>query len=98
MRRYDMDYKLEAVKLAKEIGSTRASKQLDIPQGTLDNWLAKDKRGELEGGANGTRLTPKAALSLADENKKLKQEVKELKQVNEILRKASAFFVQSQKR
>ena len=93
MRRYEMSYKQEAVKLAEEIGATKASKELEIPQGTLDTWVSKSKKGELD-----TNTTPKRALSLADENKRLQQEVRELKRANEILRKASAFFAASQKK
>ena len=36
MRRYDMTFKIDAIKLADEIGATKASKELDIPQSTLD--------------------------------------------------------------
>ena len=94
MRSYDMDFKIEAVKLALELGTTKAAKELGIPQGTLDTWVSKSKNGELSVGAT----TPKKALSLADEVKRLQQENRELKRTNEILRKASAFFAASQRK
>lgn len=94
MRRYDMDFKIEAVKLAAVIGATKAAKELDIPQGTLETWVYKSKKGELDV----TKITPKKGLSLAEEVKKLRQENRELKQTNEILRKASAFFAASQRK
>ena len=94
MRSYSADFKIEAVKLAGEIGTTKASKELGIPQGTLDTWVSKSKRGELGSPVTG----PKKAPSLADEVKRLQQENRELKRTNEILRKASAFFAASQKK
>ena len=43
MRRYDMGFKIDAIKLAEEIGATKASKELSIPQSTLDTWIIKNK-------------------------------------------------------
>jgi transposase len=94
MRTYDADFKIEAVKLANEVGKTKAAKELNIPSGTLDTWVYKAKNGTLAGAGT----SPKAALSLAEENKRLKQENKELKRANGILSKAAAFFAQSQKK
>ena len=36
-RKYDHEYKVQAVKLAKEIGVTKAAKELGIPEGTMHN-------------------------------------------------------------
>jgi len=94
MRTYDIGFKNEAVKLAGEIGSTKAAKELNIPSGTLDTWISKAKNGTMPGA--GTE--PKKALSLAEENKRLQQENRELRQTNEILSKAAAFFAQSRKK
>lgn len=33
-RKYDQEYKIQAVKLAKEIGGAKAAKELGIPEGT----------------------------------------------------------------
>ena len=93
MRTYDINFKQEAIKLTNEICRTKAGKELNIPAGTLDSWIAKAKAGVLAG----KPATPQNALSLAEENKKLRQENKDLKRVNEILSKATAFFAQSQK-
>ena len=38
-RKYDQEYKVQAVKLAKEIGGTKAAKELGIPEGTIHTWL-----------------------------------------------------------
>ena len=36
---YDKAYKEQAVKLAKEIGSKKASNELGVPYGTLYGWI-----------------------------------------------------------
>jgi transposase len=89
-----MTFKIDAIKLSKEIGATKAAKELDIPQSTLDTWIVKHNKGDYDN----VSITPQKALSLADENKRLTQEVRELKRVNKILKDASAFFAASQKK
>ena len=34
-RKYDHEYKVQAAKLAKEIGGAKAAKELGIPEGTI---------------------------------------------------------------
>ena len=41
-KEYTMEYKIEAVKLAKEIGVAKAMAELGIPKGTLYGWIAND--------------------------------------------------------
>lgn len=38
-RKYDHEYKVQAVKLAKEIGGAKAAKELGIPEDTIHTWL-----------------------------------------------------------
>jgi len=38
-RKYDHEYKVQAVKLAKEIGGDKTAKELGIPEGTIHTWL-----------------------------------------------------------
>ena len=94
MRRYDAQTKMETVVLAKEIGIYKASQELGIPEGTIRAWVEKERAGELPGSPGGS----KGALSLSEENKQLKQRVKELERTNKILREASAFFAARQKK
>ena len=96
-RTYTPDFRIEAVRLAGEIGPAKAARELNIPEGTMDVWVRKAKDGTLNGG-KGAPLSPKSALTLAEEVKRLKQENGELRRVNEILSKAAAFFAQSQKK
>ena len=46
-KKYDKEYKVEAVKLSREIGRKKASEELGVPIGTLYGWVrqaADDKR------------------------------------------------------
>ena len=38
-KKYDKEYKVEAVKLAREIGRKIASEELGVPIGTLYGWV-----------------------------------------------------------
>ena len=86
-REYNTGYKMQAVKLSNEIGSSKAAVEL----GRLD----------IGGGAH----TPQTAMSLAEElntlRKQVKQQEKEirrLKEENEFLAEASAFFAASRRK
>ncbi len=96
-RSYDKEYKERAVKLAKEVGTKKAAEDLGIPAGTLSGWKKSAKRGDLDIG-KGER-TPENALTLAKEIQRLRAETKaqakeiaRLKELNEFLEEASAFF------
>jgi transposase-like protein len=43
-RRYTHEQKLEALALVYEVGPKAAARQLDIPYGTICNWLNKHRR------------------------------------------------------
>ena len=97
---YDREYKVEAVKLAKEIGQAKAASELGVPKNTLYGWVRASRQGELDLGA-GTQ-TPESAMTLSGELKQLRQQIKEqekeirrLKKENEFLEDASAFFAAS---
>ncbi len=38
-RQYDHEYKVQAVKLAKEIGQAKAAKELGVSRNTLYGWV-----------------------------------------------------------
>lgn len=95
-RKYDQEYKVQAVKLAKEIGGTKAAKELGIPEGTIHTWLKAVRNGKLDIGEGSH--TPASAMSLSEEITMLRKRVKEqdkeirrLKEENEFLEEASAF-------
>ena len=93
MRTYDQQFKIEAVRLADEIGQSKAARELGIPENTLYMWVSKAKKGALN-------LTnpPQMSLTLAQENKRLERENRELKRANQILKEAMGFFAASQKK
>ena len=83
-RAYNKEYKVQAVKLAHEIGSTRSANELGIPINTLYGWMRAQRLGRLDLGA-GTQ-TPQTAMSLADEVNILRQQVKNLTRENRRLK------------
>jgi transposase len=101
-RTYDNEYKIQAVKLAEEIGAVKAIKELGIPDGTLYTWLRQAANGSLD---TGKPLPPstsrRLACELKDYQKKVKQleiEIREKDRVIACLKEATAFFAASQKR
>ena len=44
-RKYDHEYKVQAVKLAREIGGAKAAKELGVPEGTIHTWLKAARSG-----------------------------------------------------
>ena len=75
-RKYDHEYKVQAVKLAKEIGGTKAAKELGIPEGT-HAYIAEEavRTGKLDIGEG--FHTPASAMSLSEEITMLRKRVKE---------------------
>jgi len=99
-KKYDREYKFQAVKLSKEIGSAKAAAELGIPVDTLYSWQKAVREGRLETGA-GMR-TPQESMTLAEEVTALRRQVRELEKENrrlkeekEFLEEASAFFAAS---
>ena len=102
-RKYDHEYKVQAVKLAQEIGGTKAANELGIPEGTIHTCLKAVRAGKLDIGEGSH--TPTSAMSLSEEitmlRKRLKEqdkEIRRLKEENEFLEEASAFFAASRRK
>ena len=64
-RQYDHEYKVQAVKLAKEIGQAKAAKELGVPRNTLYGWVHANRLGNLDLGAGSQ--TPQSAMTLNEE-------------------------------
>ena len=94
MRQYTEEFKKDALKLAEKIGRAKAAKELDIPKGTLATWQHNGINGKIKGIAPSTQK----ALNMAEEITRLQKENKELRETNEILAKATAFFAKGQKK
>lgn len=102
-RQYDEKFKMEAIKLAKEIGTKKAAEELVIPKNTLGGWISKARKGEIDTG-KGNR-NPEEVLNLSQQlqeerkkNKALEKRIKELEELNEFLEEASAFFAASRQK
>ena len=102
-RNYEKEYKVQAVKLAKEIGTDKAAKELGVPKGTLSGWLKAVREGRLDAGPGSH--TPESAMSLAEEMAALRKQVKAQereircsKEDKGFLAETSAFFAASRRR
>lgn len=102
-KKYDQEYKTQAVKLAQEIGAARAADELGIPRNTMYGWTRAVRNGQLDVGKGAH--SPHNALTLNEEmimlrkqNKALEKEIKRLKEENEFLEEASAFFAASRRK
>ena len=102
-RKYDMEYKIQAVKLAKELGGAKAAAESGIPENTMYAWTKAAREGRLNVGSGSH--TPETAMNLAEELALLRRQVKEqekeirrLKEENEFLEEASAFFAASRRK
>ena len=100
---YDQEFKVQAVKLGREIGFSKAAKELGINVDTLYGWSKAAKEGRLDLGP-GTH-TPENAMSRTEEvqklrhrNRSLEKENARLKEENEFLAEASAFFAASRRK
>ncbi|MDO4563975.1 MAG: transposase [Clostridia bacterium] len=102
-RSYTAEYRANAVALAKELGASKAARQLKIPADTLYTWISRAKSGDLP-----LVTTPpdvKASLGLAErvkelerENKMLRSENAQILRENQILEDAAAFFAARRKK
>lgn len=58
-----MEYKIQAVKLAKELGGAKAAAELGIPENTMYAWTKAAREGRLDIGSGSH--TPQTAMTLA---------------------------------
>ena len=84
-RQYDHEYKVQAVKLAKEIGQAKAAEELGVPRNTLYGRVHANRLGNLDLGAGSQ--TPQSAMTLNEELLRLRQQVKELEKEIRLLKK-----------
>lgn len=91
-RKFNKEYKVEAVRLAEQRGARAASESLGIDISLLYQWkkkLESDGAEAFRGSGNRT--------ALEEENRQLRLEIRRLRQEAEILKKASAYFARNQK-
>ena len=76
MKRYDQDFKTEALKLSDDIGVKKACEQLNMNYGTLAGWRKRRAKKNKE--------EKNTDDDIQKENSRLKKEIAELKSANEI--------------
>jgi transposase len=91
-RRYTMEFKVEAVRLAKSVGCSEASRRVGIPESSLFNWLKLERTGKLAESGGSVSATPRSAKELEIEVDRLRRELASMKVDNDILKKAAAYF------
>ena len=101
-RTYTHDYKVQAIKLAYEIGQSKAAKELGISSNTVSTWVRNARIGKIDIGDDVKLDKPLSAserLSILEkENKALKKKIADLEEKNEFLEEASAFFAASRQK
>ena len=102
-RNYDEEYKVQAVKLAKEKSCRQAAEELGISSKTLYGWMSKANNGGVT--ATAAKRNGEIDQSLVEENIQLRKQLREqekeirrLNELNEFLEEASAFFAASRRK
>lgn len=94
MRKYDVEYKQEVCKRIVDEGESTAqvARELGISADTIYTWVSRYRE-------DGARSFPGSGhLRLEGvEMKRLQRENRELREENEILKKAAAYFAKNQK-
>ena len=90
MKRYDKEFREQALKLSDEVGVKKAAEQLGVVYGTLADW----RKQRVKNSANPTGVENNPD----DEISRLRKENAELHKANSILKDAFVFFVEDRKR
>jgi len=91
-RRFDLQFKLDAVRLMTEGGRSMSAVSRDLGVGCtqLANW--KKKYGDRSARGNDVPTSPSPVTPSAAEIEKLRRELAQVKEEREILKKALAVF------
>ncbi len=88
-KKYPDELRQRAVRLYRESEPKpvirRLAEQLGVHHEALRNWIRQDQ-------ADAGERSDRPTTEMVDENRRLRQEVAELRRVNEILRAASSYF------
>lgn len=91
---YDPEFKMHAVKRVGQSGTSvaKVAAELGINENTLHGWIKRSReKPEMPFPGSG-KLSPE------DERiRKMEREIRELREENEILKKAAAYFAKNQK-
>ena len=91
---YDQEYKTEICKRVVEGGEvvTSVAREIGISENTIYTWVARYRENNVKPFVGSGHVKPEN-----EELKKLQRENKELREENEILKKAAAYFAKNQK-
>jgi transposase len=88
-KKYPDELRARAVRLYREADPKpvirRLADQLGVHHEALRNWIRQDQADQGE-------RDDRPSTAMLEENRRLRQEVAELRRVNEVLRAASAYF------
>ncbi len=89
---YDPEYKIQTAKLVIEEGKKAAelARDLDIPIGTLRNWIQAYRKKKESGFVGSGNLAPDVKVV-----KELEKQIRDLQEENEILKKAMHVFTKN---
>ena len=93
-RKYSPEYKHEALTLAEKVGTAQAAHDLGIDRSMLYQWRKAQKMAEQEG----IKAFPGQGNPRDEELHALRKQVAELKEANEILKKAAVIFAKESTR
>lgn len=86
-KQYDKEFKVQALKLAEQVGVLRAAADLGVSATQVYHWRKALETEGLDAFRGQGKLTERD-----EELRKLRQEVKILRQERDILKKATTFF------
>lgn len=88
-KRYSSEFKIDAVKLVlkEEYSIAKTAERLGVSYKTLSQWKEQYEEGRLVVGKKQAQATPEE-----QELRRLREELRQTKLENEILKKASAYF------
>lgn len=88
-KQYSVEFKIEAEKTGESL--SKVARELGVRPTTMHGWVQKYKESP------GTSFPGSGHLKPEDERlRKLEKEIRDLKEENEILKKAAAYFAKSQ--
>ena len=91
---YDSAYKMEVCQRVVEGGEavSSVSQELGISENTVYTWMSRYRKNNVTPFVGSGNIRPEEA-----ETKRLQREIRELREENEILKKAAAYFAKNQK-
>ena len=91
-RRYNAEFKIEAVRLGESIGGNQAAKRLGIPESSLGNWIRLSRAGKLKAADAAAVAVKRSVSEVEAENARLRRELASTRLDLEIVKKAAVYF------